>query len=305
MSLHELPPAIAERRDEVITALEAGPHDHIDAGPAGLAHWSFGQGPALIFVHGWPLHGATWRELVPWLMDQFTCHVFDMPGVGRSSWPEGEPVGLWPNARALHAAVMSLGPERYALVAHDSGATITRLMATLDPDGVVGLIMGNTEIPGHVPRTFVLGQKLAQMPGAEAMMRLVSRSKRWQRSGAGFAGSFLDQSRLEGDFHDWFIAPLHESPEHLKGQLRYVRGLEWDVVRNLDEVHRQIEAPVLMIWGERDPFFPLELARPMVQSFAGPARLETLPDARLFVHEELAEAFAELARPFLEELFRG
>jgi haloalkane dehalogenase len=60
--------------------------------------------------------------------------------------------------------------------------------------------------------------------------------------------------------------------------------------------------PVQLIWGEDDPFFPLAGARRMLAQFAGGARLEVIPRAKLFAHEDHPAEFAALARPFLESL---
>ncbi len=275
------------------------PHRLIDAGPGSLAHWSFGEGPDLVFVHGWPLHAATWREIIPNLTDAFTCHVFDLPGVRFSPWEEGARVGLWPNALALARAITDLGLTDYTLIAHDSGATITRLVATLDRGNVRALVMGNTELSGHVPTSFVLGQKLTAAPGVPTALSVLAKSKRWRHSAAGFAGCFGDTAKIEGAFHDLFIEPLSSDPAYLEGQLRYVRGIEWGVLDDLPQIHALIDAPTLMIWGAGDRMFPLDLARKMMPEFAVAPTLHVIEDARLFVHEEFPEVFAAHTRQFL------
>src|SRR5207244_12221655 len=121
------------------------PHDFIAAGRGRLAYWRFGQGPDVVLVHGWPLTAATFRHLVPALARHYTLHLFDLPGVGHSAeW--GGPIGLGPHAAALSAAIDTLGLGRYALVAHDSGGTIARLVAA-DDARAVALVLGNIEIP--------------------------------------------------------------------------------------------------------------------------------------------------------------
>jgi pimeloyl-ACP methyl ester carboxylesterase len=37
-----------------------------------VATYSTGNGPDVVFLHGWPLHGATWRNIVPALAQRFT-----------------------------------------------------------------------------------------------------------------------------------------------------------------------------------------------------------------------------------------
>jgi pimeloyl-[acyl-carrier protein] methyl ester esterase len=48
-----------------------------------------GEGPDLVLLHGWALHGGMWG---PWLDDlagQARLHLLDLPGHGRSPWSEG------------------------------------------------------------------------------------------------------------------------------------------------------------------------------------------------------------------------
>ena len=43
-----------------------------------------GKGDNLVFIHGFPTHGYTWRKLVPSLSKCFKCHILDLPGLGDS-----------------------------------------------------------------------------------------------------------------------------------------------------------------------------------------------------------------------------
>jgi len=43
-----------------------------------------GAGPALVMVHGWAMHGGIFAPLVEQLEAQFTLHIVDLPGHGRS-----------------------------------------------------------------------------------------------------------------------------------------------------------------------------------------------------------------------------
>ncbi|CAN0072518.1 unnamed protein product [Laminaria digitata] len=265
-----------------------------------IAHWQFGQGPDIVFIHGWPLHGGTWRRIIPALCEHFTCHVFDMPGVGRSI-PWRGPIGLWEHAYSTLHAIDALELQGYALIAHDSGGTIARLLADLDADRVQALVLGNTEIPGRgVPR-LDQAQRAAGFPLTEKLVKFAMSSERFRRSRYGFGSCFDDLSQIETDFYDLFVAPLIEDRAQRSGQMRFVRELNWDVVlEDLHDVHARLDAPVLLIWGERDRWFPWKHAKKMVDSFAsGPARVETIPAGKLFVHEEFAPQFATWTLEFL------
>jgi haloalkane dehalogenase len=69
-------------------------------------------------------------------------------------------------------------------------------------------------------------------------------------------------------------------------------------VRELREVHRRIDAPVQLVWGDKDPFFPVQWAREMVSTFPD-ARLAVVEGAGLFSHEERPQAVAQALLPVL------
>ena len=43
-----------------------------------------GDGPPIVLLHGWGLHGGVFAPLVERLADRFTLHCVDLPGHGRS-----------------------------------------------------------------------------------------------------------------------------------------------------------------------------------------------------------------------------
>jgi pimeloyl-ACP methyl ester carboxylesterase len=63
-------------------------------------------------------------------------------------------------------------------------------------------------------------------------------------------------------------------------------------------LHRRIDAPVRLVWGDQDPFFPIARARSMVATFPN-ADLVEIPGAGLFSHEERPQAVADALLPVL------
>ncbi len=287
---------------EVIAALAAGPQRMLDVGAGRLAYWRFGQGPDLVFVHGWPLHAATFRRLVPGLADAFTCHLLDLPSVGHSDTPAGVPPRLRGHAAALRAAVDALGLSSYALLAHDSGALFARLVAAEDAR-VAGLVMGNTEIPGHTPPLLTLYALAARLPGGAAIFRASLGVGALRRSSFVFGGCFEDPRTAEGEFFELFVRPMLDSGKVLAGQTRLLRSSDFGLLGRLAETHARIKAPSLLVWGVDDPWFPIAKARDMLAQFPGGAELREIPRAKLLAHEDHPEAFVAHARPFLLDCF--
>ena len=52
-------------RDEHDAWWDREPDRWIDLPDCTLPYWTVGQGPDLVFVHGWPVDARTWRRVVP------------------------------------------------------------------------------------------------------------------------------------------------------------------------------------------------------------------------------------------------
>ena len=197
----------------------------------------------------------------------------------------------------VRRAVEALGLASYAMLAHDSGGFIARMVAADDPR-VTGLVLGNTEVPGHTPWLVALLVLLARRAEGKLLLAMLE-SRAVRRSFLGFGGCFSDLEQLEGEFHEFFVAPLLTSPAVTRGQMRLATNLDFKVMARLPEIHGRIRCPSLLVWGAEDPFFPLARARAMLGQLAGGAELFAIAGGKLFVHEEHPRAFTNLVRPFL------
>jgi pimeloyl-ACP methyl ester carboxylesterase len=274
------------------------PVETVDTGAARLPCRRFGSGPSLLFVHGFPLSGFTWRNLLPELSRHYTCWVPDLPGMGDSDWSDATDFSFPGQGRTLKVLADRLGLERYRVIAQDTGGTFARYLALEDRARVEKLILINTEIPGHRPPWIPLYQFLMLLPGTLAAFSLLLRSRAFLRSGMGFGGCFVDLDLIDGEFHDHVVAPLLQSPKRMEGMSRYLRGAQWGPVDALALDHARLTMPVELLWGADDPTFPLPLARAMVRQFPD-ARLVEIPGAKLLAHEEKPDDVTRAALAFL------
>ncbi len=270
----------------------------VDAGHARLAHRQIGSGPHLVFVHGWPLDGSTFAPLVETLSDGYTCHVFDLPGAGATEFDSDEDITLSRHADAIEAAIDRLGIDDYAMVAHDSGGVVARMVAARHGDRVKGLLFGNTETDGHTPWMLYVYYALSKIPGGRRLLPVMLGSRAFRRTQLGFGGCFTDPDYAEGPFFARVVEPLLDM-ERNRGAFALLQNFDVQDLMHLRRLHAQIDAPVLLVWGDADPWFPIAGAREMVDQFSGGAELETIPGGKLFVHEEHADVFARHARRFL------
>lgn len=82
--------------------------------------------------------------------------------------------------------------------------------------------------------------------------------------------------------------------------MRYLRGIDWAQLDELANGHREITGSSLLIWGERDPFFPPERAREMVDQFRDCRGFVVVPATRLLPHEEQPAVVADHILRFFE-----
>jgi pimeloyl-ACP methyl ester carboxylesterase len=258
-----------------------------------------GSGPALVFLHGFPLSGQTWEQVVARLRDRFTCYMPDLIGLGGSHSPSPQDYSSPGQARAFQGLLAQLGVSSYALVGNDTGGWIARELALIDRPRVSRLVLTNTEIPGHRPPWIPTYQVLARLPGAGGVLRAFLRSAAFRRSPLAFGGCFHDLSLLEGSFHERYVEPLLRSDASMAGALQFLREMKFRRLDEFAQLHRDLAMPTLFVWGAQDPTFPVARARAMVDQFPSPAGFHEIAGAKLFVHEERPDDVARLLASFL------
>ena len=275
------------------------PDRFLDVGAGEVAYRRVGTGPDVLFVHGWPVTGATFRTLLPHLADHVTCHVIDLPGTGRSRFTADTHLSVDRHITSVQRTVDLLELDNVAVVGHDSGGLIARhAMAGDSRLRSMGLI--NTELPqgsGWRFKMFLAGR---HVPGFGKGLAWVAGKPRLRRNKFILGDAFADSSLLDGEFDEFFLKPLTESPKHLDAAIRIRKSFDEHHVTALGEIHGRIAVPVQLVWGDQDPFFPVGKAQEMVGTFAD-AQLEVIEGAGLFSHEERP---ADVARALLPVLTR-
>ncbi len=273
------------------------PDQFLDVGAGEVAYRRVGTGPDVLFVHGWPVSGATFRTLLPHLIDHVTCHVIDLPGAGSSRFGPDTTLTVDQHIRSVGRALDLLELDDVAVVGHDSGGLIARHAMAGDPRlRAMGLI--NTEQPRGLSWRFRSFLAVRHLPGVAAGLGWVAAQRRIRRNPFVLGDAFADASLLDGEFDEFFLAPLHEVPARRHAAIQVLRSFDVGHVRDLAWIHARIDVPVQLVWGDQDPFFPLEWAEEMVGSFPD-AQLAIVDGAGLFSHEEQPAKVAEALLPNL------
>ncbi len=277
----------------------AAPQSYLDVGAGEVAYRRVGTGPDVLFVHGWPVSGATFRGLLPYLADHVTCHVIDLPSAGSSRVTATTPLSIAQHITSVRRVVDLLDLDRVAVVGHDSGGMIARhAMAGDDRLAAMGLI--DTEQSQGLNLRFKMFLANRKVPGFGSILGWLAGNRTLRRNGFVLGDAFVDRSLLDGEFDEFFLQPLANGPAYRNATMKVLESFDTRYVHELGALHRQIEVPVQLVWGEQDKFFPVEWAREMVADFPD-AQLAVVPDAGLFSHEERP---AEVAAALLPTLTR-
>lgn len=274
------------------------PDRFIDVGQGQVAVRSVGEGPDVLFVHGWPVSGATFRGLLPSLVPRFRCHIVDLVGAGDSRFDRTARIDVATHTAAVRRVVDTLALDDVAVVGHDSGGLIARCALAGDPRvRSWGLI--DTEQPQGAHWRLSLLFATRHLPGFERLLTVALNNRRLRRNRFVLGDAFHDRSLLDGDFAEFFLRPLKESADLRWAFGQFPRNFDFSVFDALAGLHSRITAPVQLVWGANDPYFPVAWTRAMMSSFRGDVRLHEVRRGKLFVHEEFAEEVAAALTPTL------
>jgi haloacetate dehalogenase len=110
---------------------------NIQTGEVSIFVRSYGSGPPILLLHGFPQTHLMWRSVAPLLARDFTVVCADLRGYGRSSCPVSTPDHL-PYAKRTMAQDMvtvmeRLGFPRFGVAGHDRGGRVAYRMGIDHP----------------------------------------------------------------------------------------------------------------------------------------------------------------------------
>ena len=102
-----------------------------------------GGAGAVVLLHGFPLNGAMWDEVVPALADRYHLVVPDLRGHGATEAPDG-PYETADHAVDVVALLDRLGVERAAIVGLSMGGYIAIQLMARAPERISAVVLADT-----------------------------------------------------------------------------------------------------------------------------------------------------------------
>lgn len=280
-------------------------HRYAQLGDVRLHYVEVGEGPLVVLLHGFPQFWYMWRFQIPALAGAgFRVVAPDMRGYNLSEKPRGvSSYRVELLARDVERLILACGEESAMVVGHDWGAAVAWVTAMMYPERVKRLGILNVPHPERFARgllrpaqllrsSYMFFFQIPRLPekglvvGDFASLRYALRNEQMH------PGAFTDEDI------ERYVEALAR-PGALTAALNYYRALFRRNPLKARALLRRIEAPVMVIWGERDRYLGKELAEPD-PTWVPNLRVERLPDASHFVAEDRPDEVNSLLIGFLK-----
>jgi pimeloyl-ACP methyl ester carboxylesterase len=263
-----------------------------------------GQGPLILFLHGFPEFWYAWKDLLAEFGRDHYAVALDMRGYNLSARPE--PVDAYripvivEDVRALAA---KLGTTKFVLVGHDWGGVIAWAFAAQHPEMLEKLVIINAPHPTVFARELANNPEqqkasgyfnLFNSPEAERVLSANNYALMLQ----AFGSALNEQDRNE------YLRAWNQ-PGGLTGGLNYYRAAQLrspagaaDGATIPLQAIPLITTPTLVIWAERDTALLTGNLDGLGQ-YVKPLTIQRVPDASHWVVHEKPALVIRFMRDFL------
>jgi pimeloyl-ACP methyl ester carboxylesterase len=271
------------------------------------------DGPAIIFLHGFPESHRTWRGIAPLLEDKYRLIMPDQRGFAGSDAPQ-DPADYSTDriVADLLALVDRLGLDDFTLVGHDWGGAVSWAAALRNDPRLKRLVIINAPHPVIFQKSLIedSDQRAASQyitafrtPGIEAAVEAMGWETFFDKSFSGH----VDLAIIPPEERAEYIAEWSQ-PGVFTAMLNWYRasammvppqGVTVPLPDFLLRAFPKVRVPTLVVWGMRDKaLLPLQLDG--LDALVEDLTIARVPDAGHFLPWEKPQAAAGPLRSFLE-----
>ncbi|MEW6058642.1 MAG: alpha/beta hydrolase [Actinomycetota bacterium] len=261
-----------------------------------LAYTELGdpENPAVVFIHGFPTSSFLWRGFLPMFAPWMRAIALDMMGAGDSDKPEDEDLSIRAQARYVRELLDGLGIKEFAVVGHSTGGGVAQLLAL--EGGVRAMVLIDSIAFDAWP-----AENTRDIQGAgfvtvtEVMVYAVVR--------LAFEFGIERKSQVTDEILEEYRRPW-TGEEGVAAFRRWVRSFDGVGLVGLEEELGRLECPVLILWGENDPNFAVEVAE-RLHAAIPTSTLAILPGCSHFLPEDAPETIAPMILHYLRSEYLG
>lgn len=270
--------------------LSAGPIDYVDTG---------GDGPVLVFTHGFPMNESQWRKVLP-LLPGYRCVLPTLPlGAHRQPMKAGADLSQRGQALLLAELLERLDLTDVTLVMNDWGGP-QFLVSEGRAQRVGRLVMVACEAFDNFPpkpaRPMVA---LARIPGGTWLLMRMMRTKFFRHSPRAYGG--LSKHGIPDDVLDDWFAPATRSKEIRRDLAKFATSApSRAVLLDWSERLRGFDRPALVVWAADDRMMPAGHGRELANLLPH-GKLVEIADSSTLIPEDQPESLADALVEFLAD----
>ncbi|KAJ8767338.1 hypothetical protein K2173_017382 [Erythroxylum novogranatense] len=247
---------------------------------------------SLVLLHGFgPVSIWQWRRQVEFFAPDYNVYVPDLVFFGDSTTKSAERSEIF-QANCVVKLLEKLGVEKYYVIGTSYGGMIAYNMARLWPERLAGKVViassgvnmrksDNEEFVKRAKQESIGNVMVPQNASELRALLHVAANRRLPLVPDFFLNDFVKQ--LYGDKRD-------EKLELLKGL-----SIGKEETPNITPLQQD----VLLVWGENDQIFPLEMARKLERIIGEKVKLEIIPNASHVPQMEKPTRFNFIVKNFL------
>lgn len=234
-----------------------------------------GNGPVMLFLHGWGASAKTFLPVYQTFAQWFRVIAIDLPGFGESDTPP-EVWGVEEYADLVYQFLQRLDINRTHVMGHSFGGKVTICLADRHPDMVdkITLVASTGVKPQRALKYYV---KVYTFKACKRLYRLGLLGPRSEERLQKLYGMFGSR-----DYRD-------------AGPMRNI--LVRQVNQYLENVMPNIRSSTLLMWGENDTDTPVRDAK-IMEKLIPDAGLVVLQDAGHFCYLDQLGAFNKIVKHF-------
>jgi pimeloyl-ACP methyl ester carboxylesterase len=253
-----------------------------------LAYLDVGEGPPVVLLHGFPQSSFMWHDLAGLLAGRFRVIAPDLLGAGDSDMPSDEPLGIVAQAGYVRQLLDHLGVDRFGVVGASHGGGIAQLLA-LDGRADAMVLLNpivSTYWPSEATRA-IQGSPPEQR--ADGIAAAVIRT--------GFDLGMGHRTRLSEQQLAEYIRP-YQGADGVLAFFRFAEAIDGAGLSGIEDRLAALEIPVLILWGEDDPYLPVEAAE-QLNEWIPTSTLGILPGCGHFLLEDAIDTIGPMIYEYL------
>jgi len=276
-------------------------HQYLTTNGVQLHYVTQGEGPLMLFLHGFPEFWYSWRHQISEFAKDYTVVAIDMRGYNKSGKPkEKSAYAMTELVKDVEGVITALGYEQCVLVAHDWGGAVAWQFAYAHPHRLSKLIVLNLPHPAkfaaglRTPQQLLRSWYIAffQLP---FLPERLLQANNYAAIRAAFTGTAINPNAFTEADLDALVTAAAQ-PGALTSMLNYYRNIfsssflqqEWSVLKT----------PTLMIWGENDTALGKELTYG-TEEYVSDFAIRYIPNCSHWVQQEQPALVNQHIRAFL------